>query len=138
MTEMLIDAAAIIAAAFCAYMLYARGLIALNCLRALYYKCAAPIGRHCSSWQAEFDRCSGMTRRSIHLVCGRAYLFTLSQNVVRGAVCINILGKGGRIIAQLDVDNPSDNIITEKCERLRISVRFIKAAGACALSWRAD
>ena len=79
-----------------------------------------------------------MTRRSIHLVCGRAYLFTLSQNVVRGAVYIDIVGKGGRIIARLDVDNPNDTIITEKCECLRISVRFIKAAGACALSWRAD
>ncbi|MGI6184403.1 MAG: hypothetical protein ACOYIH_09905 [Candidatus Fimadaptatus sp.] len=45
MTEMLIAAAAIIMAAFCAYMLYARGLIALNCMRALYYKCADPMGR---------------------------------------------------------------------------------------------
>lgn len=122
MTEMLIAAAAIIAAAFCAYMLYARGFIALNCLRALYYKCSAPIGRHCSSWQAEFDRCSGMTRRSIHIECGRAYLFTLSQNVVRGAVCIDIVGKCSKIIARLDCGNPSDTIITEKRERLRISV----------------
>ena len=138
MTEMLIAAAAIIAAAFCAYMLYARGLIALNCLRALYYKCAAPIGRHCSSWQAEFDRCSGMTRLSIRIECGRAYLFTLSQSVVRSAVYIDILGKGGRIIAMFDCDNPCDTIITKKLERLRISVRFIKAAGACTLSWRAD
>lgn len=122
MTEMLIAAAAISIVTLCAYMLYARGFIALNCMRALYYKCSATIGRHCSSWQAEFDRCSGMTRRSIRLVCGRAYLFTLSQNVVRGAVCIDILGKGGRIIARLDCGNPSDTIITEKCERLRISV----------------
>ncbi len=138
MTEMLIAAAAISIVTLCAYMLYARGFIALNCLHALYYKCAAPIGRHCSSWQAEFDMCSGMTRRSIRLVCGRTYPFTLSQSVARGAVYIDIVGKGGRIIARLDVGNPSDTIITEKCERLRISVRFINAAGACALSWQAD
>lgn len=49
MTEMLIAAATIIMAAFCAYMLYASGLIALNCMRALYYKCAAPMGRQAPS-----------------------------------------------------------------------------------------
>ncbi|MGI6184402.1 MAG: hypothetical protein ACOYIH_09900 [Candidatus Fimadaptatus sp.] len=79
-----------------------------------------------------------MTRRSIRLERGREYLFTLSQSVVRGAVYIDILGKGGSIIARLDGGSPGDTIIIEKRERLRISVRFVKATGACALSWRVN
>lgn len=117
------------------YILYLNGYGAINAKSALYYFGTPRFGKNRNRIKADFQRCNGFIKRVVRLPRSKTYQFVFSSNLTKGAVSVEIYGKGRDPIAVLDDQQQSACVVTGERRIYRVITRFKKADGEYQLCW---
>lgn len=83
----------------------------------------------------KFKTCNGYIRKVIKIREGRNYQFTFNSNITMGYVTAEIQDANGKILLQLDKNNPESAIKLEKNYRYYLVLRFENADGELVFTW---
>ena len=117
------------------YILYLNGYGVVNAKSALYYFGTPRFGENRNCIKADFQRCNGFIKRVVRLPKSRTYRFVFSSSIKKGAVSVEIYGKGREPIAVLDDQKQSACVTTGERTIYRVITRFKKADGEYQLCW---
>lgn len=118
------------------YILYRNGFGVVNGKSALFYMSFPRWGKRKNTIEEKFSSCNGYVKRVIRLSPGKRYQFVFSSNTTKGSVFVEIYGGKKELIAQLNGKQPCTVISTEKCTRFPVVTKFVRADGACKLTWK--
>lgn len=117
------------------YILYLNGYGVVNAKSALYYFGTPRFGENRNCIKADFQCCNGWIKRVVRLPRSKTYQFVFSSNLTKGAVSVEIYGKGRDPIAVLDDHHPCACVVTGERRIYRVITRFKKADGEYQLCW---
>ena len=87
-----------------------------------------------SASRARFSRCSGSIKRVIKLEKGREYLFSLTPELTKGEMSVELLDMQKRTVICLDQSLQSASCIARE-KRGYLLFRFRRASGSFSLTW---
>ena len=117
-------------------ILYLNGYGAINAKSALYYFGTPRIGKNRNRIKADFKCCNGLIKRVVRLSKSKTYQFVFSSTITKGAVTVEIYGKGRDPIAVLDDQKQCACVVTGERTMYRVITRFKKADGEYQLCWQ--
>lgn len=111
------------------YLLYIGGYLVINSKSAVMY-----IGSGRGK-RARFSGCNGYIKRVVKFKENREYHFTLSTELSKGEVSVELLDKRGMSVLCLDSGVGEGSITPEAKKRYDLVIRFQSASGSYELDW---
>ena len=115
------------------YFLYNRGYVTISFGVFLLFIGNFRNIKYCD--KASFSYAYGFNRRVIKFNENKEYKFDLEYLISEGNLIIEILDKHKNIIAKLDKEHTSLNILVSAKQRYYIKARFLKCSGSYSLTW---
>ena len=111
------------------YLLYINGYLVTNRKKAVMY-IETRRGTH-----ATFSACTGYTKRMVRFKESRLYHFTLSSELTKGKLSVELLHSEKHQIMCLNENQRNADLAIDKNKRYYLVVRFHSATGNYALHW---
>lgn len=111
------------------YLLYINGYLVTNMKKAVMY-IETRRGTH-----ATFSACTGYTKRMVRFKESRPYHFTLSSELTKGELSVELLHSKKHQIMFLNGNQRNADLAIDKNKRYYLVVRFHSATGNYDLHW---
>lgn len=111
------------------YILYINGYLVIQSKRAIMF---VGSGR---GKKARFSGCTGYIKRVVKFEENREYYFSLSTELSKGEVSVELLDRNGKSVLPLDCSKGTGYIMAEARRRYDLVIRFQSASGKYELDW---